>query len=489
VYVGSDVLGPRRATAARFPVGSLGGLEEDRQVERRRLAQSSGAASRAGRAHTTAGADAERAYLRHIARTSLLDREAEVDLGERIATAERTIAREALGSAPGLRYVLSLRERLESGQVRARDLVRVDSDDPGGEDTARRRLLAGLARVRTLVRARQRSSRTGRKSARCGDEALRTAVVDLGLGTAPVAEVVIQLEEIRQRSQRIAMELPPLHARRELKRLEQDAGMSMSILDDVLAAIRSAQQQVCAAKSVLIESNLRLVATIARRYRNRGLELADLIQEGNLGLMRAVDRFDHRRGYRFSTCAKWWIRKAITYAIADRARTIRIPVDVVAAIDKVKLAARRLAHDLGREPEVEDLAAHLRIPADRVERLVGMISGVARDPLSFETPAGDEDDRTLGETIKDESAIDPVTAVSTRRMSHAARLALASLDPRELRVLCLRFGIDAPSDHTLEEIGGQLSVTRERVRQIEAKALAKLRCSPAAPELRACYDA
>src|SRR5262249_58177688 len=174
---------------------------------------------------------------------------------------------------------------------------------------------------------------------------------------------------------------------------------------------------------------------------------------------------------------------------ADRARTIRIPVDVVAAIDKVKLATRRLAHDLGREPEVDDLAAHLRIPADRVERLVGMISGVARDPLSFETPAGDEDERTLGETIKDESAIDPVTAVCTRRMSHAARLALASLDPRELRVLCLRFGIDAPSDHTLEEIGGQLSVTRERVRQIEAKALAKLRGSPAAPELRACYDA
>src|SRR5262249_8119826 len=198
-----------------------------------------------------------------IARTSLLDREAEVDVGERIATADRTIAREALGSAPGVRYVLSLRERLESGQVRARDLVRVDSDDPGGEDTARRRLLAGLARVRTLVRARQRSSRTGRKSARCGAEALRTAGVDLALGpgTAPVAEVVTQLEEIRQRSQRVAMELAPLHARRELKRLKQDAGMSMSILDDVLAAIRSAQQQVCAAKRVLIESNLRLVAT------------------------------------------------------------------------------------------------------------------------------------------------------------------------------------------------------------------------------------
>src|SRR5262249_20201812 len=351
------------------------------------------------------------------------------------------------------------------------------------------RLLAGLARVRTLVRARQRSSRTGRKSARCGDEALRTAVVDLGLGTAPVAEVVTQLEEIRQRSQRVAMELAPLHARRELKRLKQDAGMSMSILDDVLAAIRSAQQQVCAAKRVLIESNLRLVATIARRYRNRGLELGDLIQEGNLGLMRAVDRFDHRRGYRFSTCAKWWIRKAITYAIADRARTIRIPVDVVAAIDKVKLAARRLGHDLGRESGTEERAKQLQVPAERVERLVCMSSGVAREPLSLETPVGDHEDRTLGDTLEDPRGEDPHAAACESRMRREARQALAVLDAREVLVLRMRFGIDAPSDHTLEEIGGHLAVTRERVRQIEAKALAKLRQSAAATTLRACYDA
>lgn len=488
MYVGSDVMGPRRAIATRLPVDALRGPEEDVQGFRPVLAPSpTETASPAGR--PAAVADAERAYLRRIARTTLLTREAEVDLGERIATGERTIASEALASAPGVRYVLALRERLESGEVRVRDLVRIDSEDPSGEHTARRRLLTGLARVCTLVRAREAGTRTDRTRRRRDDEVLRTAVADLGLGTACVSDVVSQLETLRTRQERVRTQPATLVSRRELRRLERDAGMSVGVLDQALAAIRGAQEQVGAAKRVLIESNLRLVATIARRYRNRGLELADLIQEGNLGLMRAVDRFDHRRGYRFSTCAKWWIRKAITYAIADRARTIRIPVDVVASIDKVKLAARRLAHDLGREPEVDDLAAHLRLPAERVERLVGMIAGVARDPLSFETPAGDDDQRTLGETIKDESAADPLAEACTRRMCHAARTALAALDPRELRVLCLRFGIDTSSDHTLEEIGTHLSVTRERVRQIEAKALAKLRCSPAAPDLRACYDA
>jgi len=491
VFVGTDVLGPRRAAATRSPLAALPALAEDRQGHRRGPTTAPAPAADGRGRRPAVSADAERAYLRQIARTSLLNREAEVDLGERIAAGERTIIREALACPPGVQYVLALRDRLESGEVRARDLVRIDADAPGGEDAARRRLLHGLALVRAVA-VEVRGTAKGRSR---GDDALRTAIEDLGLVAGAVTDAVSQLERLHtqfaacKRTAQKRDATGTLGARRELRRLERAAGISASVLDAVLAAIRNAQEQVGAAKRVLIESNLRLVATIARRYRNRGLELADLIQEGNLGLMRAVDRFDHRRGYRFSTCAKWWIRKAITYAIADRARTIRIPVDVVAAIDKVKLAARRLAHDLGREPDVDDLASHLRLPPERVERLVGMIAGVAREPVSFEVPAGDEDQRTLGETLQDESVVDPVTAVCTRRMCHEARTALAALDPRELRVLCLRFGIDAPSDHTLEEIGGHLSVTRERVRQIEAKALAKLRGSAAAPALRACYDA
>ena len=483
MYAGFDVLGPGRSAAPRpvnrkVPSGKPVAPATDHQ---------------AVRARTGCGApDAERAYLRQIARTTLLTRETEIELGERIATGEREIAREALASAPGVRKVLALPDRLAAGDVRIRDLVRVDSDDAAAEGAARARLLAGIARVRALAVARAPRAR------RAADDAMCTALVELGLVTRPVDEVLGELQRLAKRQREAqARSAALVHAdaeeqraaRRDLAALERDAGMSATALERALATVHAAQQRVQAAKRVLIESNLRLVAAIARRYRNRGLDFSDLLQEGNLGLMRAVDRFDHRRGFRFSTCAKWWIRKAITYAIADRARTIRIPVDVVASIDKVKHTARRLAHDLGREPEAADLAARLQLPVERVERLMRMGAGIARDPISLEVPAGDEDERTLGETLEDQSALSPLDAVCAHRMSHEARRALAQLEPRETLVLRLRFGIDAGSDHTLEEIGGHLAVTRERVRQIEAKALAKLRQSSASTALRACYDA
>jgi RNA polymerase primary sigma factor len=479
VYAGFDVLGPSRAAAPRP-------LDRGANAPAEPI-------GRAVRARTgSAAPDAERAYLRQIARTTLLSRETEIELGERIATGERDIAREALATAPGVRQVLGLAGRLAAGDVRVRDLVRVDSDDAAAEEAARTRLLTGIARIRALVESRSPRAR------RAVDEAVRAALVDLGLGARPVGAVLRELRQLAERQRQARGRVAAVGAgdgpaqraaRRELTALEREAGMTAAALERALAAIHAAQQRVQAAKRVLIESNLRLVAAIARRYRNRGLDFGDLMQEGNLGLMRAVDRFDHRRGYRFSTCAKWWIRKAITYAIADRARTIRIPVDVVAAIDKVKLTARRLAHDLGREPDAADLAARLHLPVERVERLMRLGAGIARDPISLEVSAGDEDERTLGETLEDDTVQSPIEAACARRMSREARNALAQLDPRETLVLRLRFGIGAASDHTLEEIGGHLAVTRERVRQIEAKALAKLRQSPAAPALRACYDA
>jgi RNA polymerase primary sigma factor len=275
-----------------------------------------------------------------------------------------------------------------------------------------------------------------------------------------------------------------LRAQRKLNQIQNLAGIELAMIKEINRRMSIGEARARRAKKEMVEANLRLVISIAKKYTNRGLQFLDLIQEGNIGLMKAVDKFEYRRGYKFSTYATWWIRQAITRSIADQARTIRIPVHMIETINKLNRISRQMLQEMGREPTPEELGERMEMPEEKVRKVLK----IAKEPISMETPIGDDEDSHLGDFIEDGTITSPIESATDVGLTESTRDVLSGLTAREAKVLRMRFGIDMNTDHTLEEVGKQFDVTRERIRQIEAKALRKLRHPSRSDHLRSFLD-
>jgi RNA polymerase primary sigma factor len=432
----------------------------------------------------TRGEDPVRLYLKEIGKVPLLTARQEVEIGRRIEIGQIALRRALAGIPLAVRTLLEVGDRLRREEIPADDVIVLPE---GGELDASevKPVLSAFGRIRRLDREIERllvSLRDRRRSATtrtnylkwiaANREAIQKIVAEMSLKPALIDDVVAKVRRHGDRIQQRAVESKRNRSAsitRELRALQEEVGLPRRDLFALLDQIERSDRIVRQAKRELMEANLRLVVSVAKRYLGSDLSLLDLVQEGNIGLMKAVDRFQYRRGFKFSTYATWWIRQAITRAIADHSRTIRIPVHMVETLNRISRVNRNIINELGREPTPEELAQRTGVPAKKVR----LILESSRKPLSLETPIGE--DSELGDFLEDKSAGSPNDSLLSQDLSVQVERALATLSSKEKEILRLRFGIGEESEHTLEEVGKRFSVTRERIRQIEAKALRKLR--------------